>query len=161
MRAGIVERHHRLRTIAVDHRDDPAVYALDRLRPADAGEPPGPPRAGAFERMQQPTRPMNKLLGAVCNLVADHSFGIGQRPRAAHLDDAAVGNRHREAAGVRAIEGADAESLRYRHDQLRVGGIARSGPVRRAGLWLSRRTRQPKSAISIVLIEARSMSIRA
>jgi hypothetical protein len=67
VRAAIVERHHRLRTKAIDHCGDPSMDALDRLGPADArSDPPGPARATRAETAADPRH--EQACNAVRNL---------------------------------------------------------------------------------------------
>ena len=119
VRAGIVERHHRLRAVALDHRGDARVHDVERLLPADARERAGAARAGALERMQQAVCAVDEIVGVMRHLGADDALGIGQGVGAAHFDDAAVVDRHGQAAGVRAVEGADAGALHEGHGRLR------------------------------------------
>ena len=81
---------------------------VERLIPRDALEAPAPRSTDAAHRIHQALRAVHEFGGVMRDLIADHALGVRQRLRAAHLDDAAVIDRHGEAAGVGTIERADA-----------------------------------------------------
>src|SRR5262252_6842908 len=117
MGTSVIEGHHGLRTPPVDHSGYPPADDIEPLRPADPLEPPGPTRAGAFQRKKETPRAVHELTGVVRHLVADDPFRIRQRSRTLHFRDAALVDRHRQAAGVGTIEGADSGTLQHRHDR--------------------------------------------
>ncbi len=115
VRSGVVQRRHRLRTPAVDHRADPRMDFVQRRIPRDAFELSGAFRAGAAQRMQQALRSVHEGRHVLRDLVADDTSGERRRFRTTHLDDPLVLDSDAEAAGVRTIEGADAGAFDDSH----------------------------------------------
>src|SRR6266566_403785 len=72
---------------------------------------PGALRAVAAQRVEKALRPVHEGFHALRDLAADDPGRIGRRAGAAHLDDMLVLNADGQAAGVGAIEGADACAL--------------------------------------------------
>ena len=119
MRAGVVQRHHRLRPPAVDDLADPLMDLVQRRLPRDALELPGSLRPDAAQRMKQALRSVHEVAHLPGDLVADDPGRVRQRIGAAHLDDAAAVIDHdTQAAGVGTIEGADARAHIDRHGDL-------------------------------------------
>jgi len=98
--AGIVQRHHRLRSPSADDVAHPLVDLVQRRVPRDAFELPGPLRSGAAQRMEEALRPVHEITHVAGDLVADDAGRVGRRVRAADLDHSAFIDANREAAGV-------------------------------------------------------------
>ena len=113
----VVERHHRLWAVLGDDRADPRVDRVERLVPRDAREAVLALGAHPLERRAQAALTVHELRERARHLGAQHAVGERVGARAADADDARVLDGDREAAGVGAIEGADAGVLdgRSRH----------------------------------------------
>jgi len=118
VRARIVQRHHRLRAEALDHRRHASMNLVEGFVPADLLEPARATRPRAPQRPVQPAGAVCELGAVTRYLVADDPFRVRQRVRAAHLYDAVSLHLHDETAGVRTVEGTDAGVFQDRHDRL-------------------------------------------
>ena len=107
----VVERHHRLWAVLGDDRADPRVDRVERLVPRDAREATVALGPDPLERRAQAALAMHELGERARHLGAQHAVGERVGARAADADDARVLDGDREAAGVGAIEGADASVL--------------------------------------------------
>src|SRR6202040_3651247 len=108
VRAGIVQWHHRLRTPAVDDLVDPLVDFVERRVPRDLLELVRTFRPEAAQRMQQAPRSVHELGHLPSHFVADDPGRVGRRIRPAHLYDTVIGDADAQAAGIGAIESANA-----------------------------------------------------
>ena len=61
--------------------------------------------------MQQAAWSVHEIGRLSSHLVADDPGGVGRGLRTAHLDDTAIGDTDAQAAGIGAIESADAGAL--------------------------------------------------
>ena len=111
MRTGIVQRHHRLRTPAVDYLVYPLVDIVQRRIPRNPLELVRAFGPEAAQRMQQAAWSVHERSHLPSHLVADDPGGVGRGLRTAHLDDTAIGDTDAQAAGIGAIESADAGAL--------------------------------------------------
>ena len=111
VRTGIVQRHHRLRTPAADDLAYPLVDIVQRRVPRNPLELVRAFRPEAAQRMQQAPRSVHELGHLPSHLVADDPGGVGRGLRTAHLDDPVIGDTDAQAAGIGAIESADAGAL--------------------------------------------------
>ncbi len=111
---------HRLRTPTVAGLAHRVGDASQRLVPADPAERAAPRRADAEARPQQAIGPVHALAEAA-DLPADVPAGDRVGVAAVEGDHAPVGERHRQAARVRAVERAGRVDLvsagRLRHDE--------------------------------------------
>ncbi len=118
VRAGIVQRHHRLRPPPIDDGADPLVDLVERRLPRDPLELPGTLGSDAAQRVKETLLAMHEVAGVTGDLVADHTGRIRDRIGAADLDDAALIDIDRQAAGVGAVEGAHTRLLFQCHGNL-------------------------------------------
>jgi hypothetical protein len=122
VRAGIIQRHHRFWPVRVDDFTHPRVDDVECLLPRDPLEAVRAARAHTFQGCRQSFRPMNEVGRVVRHFFADDAAGERQRIRAPHLGDASTVDRYGQAAGVRAIEGANCGLLERCHrGVLRIG----------------------------------------
>src|SRR5208282_3153718 len=105
VRAGIVQRHHRLRSPSTGDGADPLVNLVQSFLPRDTPELARTLGPDAAQRVKQALASVDEVGGIARHLVADDAGGIGRRTGAAHLYYAAVIDVDRQAAGVGAIEG--------------------------------------------------------
>src|SRR2546430_14015051 len=114
----MVERPPRWRPEALAPRRRASMDLVKRFGPADPLEPARAARPRAPQRPAQPAGAVYELGAVTRHLVADDPVRVRQRVRAAHLYDAVSLHLHREAAGVRTVEGADTGAFQDRHDRL-------------------------------------------
>ncbi len=113
VRPRVVERQHRLRAVRGDHARHALVDEVERLVPGHRREAPLALGADAAQRRLQAPGPVYPLGVRAGDLGADHPGGVGIGARAADLHDLRVLDGHGEAAGVRAIERADARVVAH------------------------------------------------
>src|ERR1700730_16686087 len=111
VRTGIGHRHHRLRTPAADGLAYPLVDIVQRRLPRDPLEFVRAFGPEAAQRMQQAPRSVHELGHLPSHLGGDYPGRVGHGLRTADLDDPAVGDTDAQAAGIGAIESADAGAL--------------------------------------------------
>src|SRR6516225_10248563 len=115
MRAGIVERHHRLWPPALYCFGHPRMDLVQRGVPRNALESRGSLRPDPPHRMQKALRPMDEVSHVTSDFVADNPGCVGERIRTAHLDDPTFVDDDTQAAGIGTIEGADARAYIHGH----------------------------------------------
>src|SRR5260370_10027172 len=111
VRAGVVQWHHRLWTPAADHLAYPQMDGVQRPVPRDPLELVRAFRPEAAQRIKQAPRSVQELGHLPSHLVADDPGRIGRRIRTAYLHDTVIGDTDAQAAGIGAIESADACAL--------------------------------------------------
>ena len=112
LRSRVVERQHRLRSVALDDAADLRVDGIERFVPGDAREFAAAPVADALERITQPVGAVDELRILLGDLGADRAVRDGIGARALHGEHLPVGHGDRQAAGVRAVERTDAGFIR-------------------------------------------------
>jgi hypothetical protein len=111
------------------------VNAVQCLIPGDSLELGGTLLADTFQRMAQPIGAMHELWVVIGHFGANGTVGDGIDFRTAHGDHVVAGNRHRETAGVRTIQGADAALVYVHVDWLHV----RYRQINSTSAWLNSR----------------------
>ncbi len=106
--AGIVQRHHRFRAVALDGRGQPQVHPRQSLVPGDCPELAAAATAGTDERRGQPALAVDEVRVVAGHFLAHHAGGEGIRVAAADPGDATVLDGDVEAAGVGAVQRANA-----------------------------------------------------
>ena len=107
IRPAVRHRQDPLAPAAVPHFAEPVRDEVERLVPRDRPEGALPLSAGADARMEHARRAV-EMLRVSAHLGADVAARDRIAARAADGDDAAVGDRHVQAAGVGAVERAGA-----------------------------------------------------
>ena len=135
MRSSVIERHDALSTILRNGIAHPRIDQIQRLGPAGLLEVAAAACARANERMQHALRAMYPLGGLMGHLAAQDPVGIGQGVRSAHSHDAISLHAHGEAAGVRAVEGADTGAVDGMHgDRAYLKLSSQTGPSSLSGI---------------------------
>jgi hypothetical protein len=135
VRAGVVERQQRLRTVAADDLAYARVNGVQCLIPGDSLELVGTFLADTFQRVAQAVVAVHKFWVVIGHFGANGTVGDGIDFRTAHGDQLVAGNRHREAAGIRTIQGADAALVYVHVDWLHV----RYRQINSTSAWLNSR----------------------
>ena len=108
VRPGVVQRQHRLRTVARDRAGNAGMDEVQGFAPGDGRERTLSAPARALERANKPCGSVHELRIGACDLVADHAGRVRVGLRAPYVEDADPIRTHRKAAGVRAVQRADA-----------------------------------------------------
>ena len=111
MGAGVVQGHHALRTPAVDHGAHALVDDIQRLVPGDLAELSFPARPGSHERLPDAPGPVDEITRVVSDLFAYHASRVTKRAGPPYLHDTVVLDGDGQAAGVGAVERANAGVL--------------------------------------------------
>ncbi len=118
VRAGIVQRHYRLRPPPADDVAHSRMDLVQRRIPRDALELLGTLRPDAAQGMEKAALSVDEVTHVPSDLVANHRRCVGQRVGAANPDDTALLDADSEATGVRTVEGADARAFLDGHGVL-------------------------------------------
>ena len=108
VRAGVVQRQHRLRAMPRDRAGDACMDQVQGLTPGNRRERVLPATAHALQRAGEPRGTVHEFRIGARDLVADHAGRVRIGFRTAHTEDTDPIGLDRKAARIRAIQRADA-----------------------------------------------------
>ena len=108
VRAGVVQRQHRLRAMPRDCARDALMDQVQCLVPGDRRERVATAPTHALQRLGKPPRAVHELGIGTRHLVADHAGRVRIGFRTAHTEDTDPIGLDYKAARIRAIQRADA-----------------------------------------------------